>query len=71
VTERAKRDGDYTVTQVAELFGCGTQAIYNWITSGRLKAYRLGGSGPYRVPAVEVERARAEWIYKPEVGSAL
>jgi len=62
---------DWTVAQVAELFVCNAQTVLNWIASGKLKAYRLGGSGPYRVLAVEVERARAEWVYKPEVGSAL
>jgi excisionase family DNA binding protein len=61
----------YTVARVAELFSCSQRTVYDWITSGRLKAYRLGGDGAYRVPWPEVERARAEWMVRPETGAAL
>lgn len=59
---------DQTVTQVAEIFGCDAQTVRNWIASGKMKAYQLGGSSRkavYRIPWAEVERAKAEWMYKP------
>lgn len=67
---------DQTVTQVAELFGCDAQTVRNWILSGRIRAYRLGGKTPggkaqYRIPWAEVERAKAEWVCRPETSEAL
>ena len=62
---------DLTVKQAAELFGCSGQTVQAWIKAGRIKAYRLGETGSYRVPWAEVERVRAEWMYKPDVGAAL
>ena len=62
---------DQSVSQVAEIFGCDAQTVRNWIASGRIKAYQLGGDGAYRIPWAEVERAKAEWMYKPEISEAL
>ena len=61
---------DLTIKQAAELFGCSTQTVQAWIKAGRIKAYRMGGSGSYRVPWGEVERVRAEWMYKPDTSAA-
>ena len=41
------------------------------IKAGRIKAYRLGETGSYRIPGPEVERVRAEWAYKPDTSAAL
>lgn len=62
---------DPSITQVAEYFSCGSETIYKLIRSGRLKAYRLGGDGAYRIPWAEVERAKSEWMYKPDLDKAL
>lgn len=62
---------DLTVKQAAEIFGCSTQTVQAWIKAGRIKAYRMGGNGSYRVPWAEVERVRAEWDYKPDTSAAL
>lgn len=61
---------DQSVSQVAEIFGCNPQTVRNWIASGRIKAYRLGGQTPgkkteFRIPWAEIERVRPEWMYKP------
>ena len=63
---------DLTIKQAAELFGCSGQTVQAMIKDGRLKAYRLGGTGSFRVRVAEVERVRAaEWIYKPDTSTAL
>ena len=62
---------DLTIKQAAVLFGCSPQTVQAWIKAGRIKAYRMGGTGSYRVPWAEVERVRAEWMCKPDVGAAL
>ena len=56
---------DYTAPQVAEAFKCSTNTVVNWIKSGRLKAYRLGGTGHWRIPWAEVDRLRDDWTYSP------
>jgi excisionase family DNA binding protein len=71
MTEKVTTRKDYTVAQVAEQFSCGQQTVLNWISKGRIKAYRLGGDGAYRIPWAEVERAKAEWMYKPEISAAV
>ena len=62
---------DLTIKQAAELFGCSSQTVQAWIKAGRIKAYRLGETGSYRIPGAEVERVRAEWAYKPDTSAAL
>jgi excisionase family DNA binding protein len=62
---------DLTIKQAAALFGCSPQTVQAWIKAGRIKAYRMGGIGSYRVPWAEVERVRAEWMYKPDTSAAL
>ena len=71
MTDKVRMWKDCTVAQVAEQFSCGQQTVLNWITKGRIKAYRLGADGAYRIPWAEIERAKAEWMYKPETGAAL
>lgn len=65
------RKADLSIRQLAECFQCHTNLIHKMIHSGRLKAYRLNGGGPWRIPWAEVERVKAEWMYKPDVDSAL
>ena len=62
---------DLTIKQAAKIFGCSPQTVQAWIKAGRIKAYRMGGTGSYRVPWAEVDRVRAEWLYKPDVSAAL
>lgn len=62
---------DLTIKQAAEIFGCSAQTVQAWIKAGRIKAYRLGETGSYRIPGSEVERVRVEWMYRPEVGESL
>ena len=57
---------DYTVPKVAEIFKCSPATVASWIKTGRIKAYRLGGNGHWRIPSPEVDRIRAEWTFKPE-----
>jgi excisionase family DNA binding protein len=61
---------DYTVPGVAKIFKCSSGTVLNWIRNGRLKAYRLGGTGHFRVPWAEVERLRADWTYSPQTREA-
>lgn len=58
---------DHTVPEIAVIFQCSPGTVTNWIKKGRLKAYRLGGTGHYRIPWAEVERLRADWTYSPAV----
>ena len=58
---------DLTIKEAAALFGCSYQTVQAWIKAGRIKAYRLGETGSYRIPRAEVERVRAEWAYKPDI----
>ena len=62
---------DASVTELAEHFDCTAPTVLSWIRSGRLKAYLAGGTGAYRVPWAEVERAKQEWMYKPDTETAL
>ncbi len=59
---------DYTVPQVAKLFACSSNTVKSWIKTGKLKAYRLGGSAgrDYRIPWAEVERVKADWACSPD-----
>lgn len=34
----------YTPAEVAEMLGVSRQTVYNWITAGKLKAHKLGGT---------------------------
>ena len=62
---------DLTIKQAAKIFGCSSQTVQAWIKAGRIKAYRLGETGSYRIPGAEVERVRAAWAYKPDTSTAL
>ena len=62
---------DYTVKQAAALLGCSGQTVMARIKDGHIKAWRLGGIGKYHIPADEVEKARLEWMYKPDTSQAL
>lgn len=65
------RKGEVSIKQLAEHFQCHTNLIHKMIHSGRLKAYRLNAGGPWRIPWAEVERAKQEWMYKPDTENAL
>ena len=69
--EATMTHNDLTIKQAAVIFGCSTQTVQAWIKAGRIKAYRLGETGSYRIPGAEVERVRAEWAYKPDTSAAL
>ena len=58
---------DYAVSKVAKMFNCTAGTVTSWIKHGRLTAYRLGGTGHWRVPWAEVERLRADWTYSPKI----
>jgi excisionase family DNA binding protein len=62
---------DYTIKQAAALLGCSPQTVMARIKAGHIKSWRLGGIGTYRIPADEVEKARTEWMYKPDTSQAL
>jgi excisionase family DNA binding protein len=63
--------GDWTISQVAQRFSCAQQTVLNWINAGKIRAYRLGGNGSWRIPASEIERVRAEWVHRPDVRGAI
>ncbi len=69
--ETAMTQTDLTIKQAAVIFGCSTQTVQAWIKAGRIKAYRLGETGSYRIPGAEVERVRDEWMYKADTSAAL
>lgn len=58
---------DISVKEAAAQFGCSPQTVQAWINAGKLKAYKLGGHGAWRIPQAEIDRVRNEWIQKPEV----
>lgn len=62
---------EWTVADLAKHLQCNKQTIHSWIHSGRLKGYRLGPNGPFRIPAAEVDRIKAEWTYRPNTETAL
>ncbi len=62
---------DYSVADVAKAFNCSKNTVVSWIDSGKMKAYRLGGDGNYRVPWAEVDRCRSEWSFSPDTSDAL
>ena len=39
----------YTLKEVAETLKVSRQSVYNWVTSGRLRAYKLAGYREFRV----------------------
>ncbi len=48
-------DRPYTVSTLAERWGCSPDAVYALIRKGELKAFRVGGK-LLRIQASEVER---------------
>ena len=62
---------DYSVRQVATACSCIPETVQAWIATGRIKAYRLGGDGQYRIPWGELDRVRNEWAVRPDVSEAL
>ena len=55
---------DYSVPKVAAILGCTSGTVRNRIEDGTIKAYRIGGTGHYRIPWSEVERLRSDWTVK-------
>lgn len=45
-----------TLREVAERYGVTYMTAYNWVRSGRLPAFQVGGRGVWRVELSEVER---------------
>ena len=39
----------YTLREVATTLKVSRQSVYNWVTSGRLRAYKLAGHREFRV----------------------
>lgn len=55
------RRTSWSVTELADRWGVTVDTVRGWIKDGRLDAYRLGGTGPYRVPA----EAADAWEVRP------
>lgn len=68
-TMESVRKSEASIREIAEHFGVHINTIHKMIHSGRLKAFRLCGRGPWYVPWSEVERAK-QW-YKPDTETAL
>ena len=62
---------DYSVPEAAQLMHCSPQTVTRMIVSGRLKAYRVGGDGHYRIPWAELDRVRSAWIVPADVSTAI
>lgn len=62
---------EWTIKELAAHFNCHTNLIHKWIHSGKIKGYRLGDNGPWRVSWSEVERVKHEWRLKPDLDKAL
>ena len=52
-----------TVKELSTVLRVEARAVYNYIADGKLKAARLGGTGPYRVST----EALAEFLGNSEV----
>lgn len=48
----------YTAPQVAELAEVTVQAVYKWIKTGRIEAYRFGGT--WRIPRAAWDQYKAD-----------
>lgn len=66
-----KQRTDYTIPDAAKVFNCTPNTVAGWITAGKLKAYRLGGTGHFRIPWAELDRVKAEWMASPDTSEAL
>lgn len=58
---------DFSIKQAATVFSCSTQTVQAWITAGKIRAYKLGGNGAWRIPAQEIDRVRGDWTQRQEV----
>ena len=47
----------YTVEDMTELFHCQTSTIYNWISRGKIKAYKMEENGRTYFDQAEVREA--------------
>ena len=52
-----------TVNELTEILQVEARAVYNYISDGKLRASKLGGTGPYRVSV----SALAEFLGDSEV----
>ena len=62
---------DYTVRAAARVCSCTPETVQGWIATGKLRAYQLGGTGHYRIPASELDRVRSEWAVHPDTSGAV
>lgn len=46
----------YSLQEVAAMFSMSHRTLRDWIRKGKLKAFKLNGNGPWRVPREEVIR---------------
>lgn len=45
----------YTINEVAERYWVSVRTVYRWIEDGKLRAFKLGGTGNYRVRREDLE----------------
>jgi excisionase family DNA binding protein len=57
---------DYSIKQAAAVFACSYKTVQMWIAHGKIRAYRLGGNGAWRIPTQEIERVRGDWMWRRE-----
>lgn len=55
-------DALLSVRDAASRLGVHENTVRNWIVHGQLNAYQLPGSGFRRIPSVEVERLRSQFL---------
>ena len=45
----------YTITDIMRILQVSRVTVYRYINSGSLRAYRLGGSGDWRIPKEAID----------------
>ena len=66
---------DYTAPQAARILGCSPNTVKALVAQGKIRAYRIpspiGGEGRLRIPVLELDRVRNEWIVPADVSTAI
>jgi excisionase family DNA binding protein len=44
----------FTIPEFAARVGVQRETIYRWIRAGRVKAFKIGGAGHFRIPETEL-----------------
>jgi excisionase family DNA binding protein len=58
MTQESKVPADLSPKEVAQRLGAHAETVRGWLRDGRIRGYRVGDGGVWRVRPAEVERVR-------------